>query len=190
MNDKKTIIAQLVLATESINEAMEKLTDLYPSKDDFVKKTVKYVAEVLLGEASRITTFWADELVDEARRDIVGTELSKSLEEYKADKTDKIDDNRIDDFIKMAKSLESSLNTSDHWREQYLKMYTDTHQVARELDREVKRLTATEEKYYELLNWVESKHEGETRHETALRYIKEREDTQQSCGETKEGVSK
>ena len=185
MKDKKTIIAQLVLATESINEAMEKLTNLYPSKDDFVRKTVKYVAEVLLGEASRITTFWADELVDEARRDITGTELSKSLEEYKADKTD---DSSIDDFIKMAKTLESSLNTSDHWREQYLKMYTDTNQVARELDKEVKRLTDTEEKYYELLNWAESKHDGETRHATALRYIKERESSSHSCDSKEEAT--
>lgn len=62
--DRETIISQLVLATESINQAMEKLTDLYSSKDNFVRKTAKYVAEVLLGEASRITTFWADELVD------------------------------------------------------------------------------------------------------------------------------
>jgi len=71
------------------SKAMEKLTDLYPSKDNFVRKTVKYVAEVLLGEASRITTFWADELTDEGikERDIVGTELSESLEEYKAEKT-------------------------------------------------------------------------------------------------------
>ena len=31
--------------------------------------------------------------------------------------------------------------------------------------------------YYQLLYAVESKHEGETRHETALRYIRERETT-------------
>jgi len=44
--------------------------------------------------------------------------------------------------------------------------------------REVSRLR---DQYHELLYAVASKHDGETRHETALRYIKERED--HSCGD-------
>lgn len=38
-----------------------------------------------------------------------------------------------------------------------------------------KRLIAIEEKYNELIMAVESKVRSETRHETALRYIKDRE---------------
>lgn len=37
--------------------------------------------------------------------------------------------------------------------------------------------------YYQLLYAVQSKHEGETRHETALRYIRERETTVVSEGD-------
>ena len=43
---------------------------------------------------------------------------------------------------------------------------------------------ATEEKYYELLHAVESKFDGETRHETALRYIKQAEQRQEEAGIT------
>jgi len=44
-----------------------------------------------------------------------------------------------------------------------------------------------EELYYELLFQVESVHEGETRHQTALRYIKEREHSKTEC-EAKQNI--
>ena len=59
------------------------------------------------------------------------------------------------------------------------------HRVARERDQERKKRLAAEDAlldmyledspYYELLYAVEKKHPNETRHETALRYIRERE---------------
>lgn len=64
------------------------------------------------------------------------------------------------------------------------------------LNGEVKRLTDIEEKYYELLNWVESKtycyycSGRETRHATALRYIKERESSSYSCDSKEEADDK
>ena len=40
----------------------------------------------------------------------------------------------------------------------------------------------TERRYHELLYAVECKYDGETRHETALRYIRERENRKYECG--------
>ena len=56
------------------------------------------------------------------------------------------------------------------------------------IDIENGKLWLSTEKYYELLNWVESKHDGETRHETALRYIKEREYSSDSCDKKEEAM--
>ncbi len=56
---------------------------------------------------------------------------------------------------------------------------TQLHRVARERDQERELRLAAEEKYHELLYAVEKKHPNETRHETALRYIGEREN--QEC---------
>jgi hypothetical protein len=44
-------------------------------------------------------------------------------------------------------------------------------------------LSELEAKYQELLGAVESKHEGETRHQTALRYITERETRNAEAGQ-------
>ena len=41
--------------------------------------------------------------------------------------------------------------------------------------RALEELSATADKYHELIMSVETKHAGETRHQTALRYIRERE---------------
>lgn len=49
--------------------------------------------------------------------------------------------------------------------------------------RELESLRA---KYYELIYAVATKHDGETRHETALRYIKERENKTQNFGSVQE----
>jgi hypothetical protein len=47
--------------------------------------------------------------------------------------------------------------------------------VQREAASMLERLEGVEQKYNELLYAVATKHPGETRHETALRYIRERE---------------
>ena len=70
-----------------------------------------------------------------------------------------------------------------HKRSEYLR--EQLHRVARERDQERKKRLAAEDAlldmylddspYYELLHAVEKKHPNETRHETALRYIRERE---------------
>lgn len=44
---------------------------------------------------------------------------------------------------------------------------------------EVAKLEAENEAYHELIMGVENKYPGETRHETALRYIRERENQEQ-----------
>lgn len=80
---------------------------------------------------------------------------------------------------------ESNWNQSDNYTSLEKKRV-----IKQQRGSEISKQTDTEEKYYELLNWVESKHDGESRHETALRYIKEREDAKQSCDKTKEGASK
>ena len=58
-------------------------------------------------------------------------------------------------------------------------LHKQLHRVARERDNERKLRLEAEEHYDELILSVEKKHPGETRHETALRYIGEREN--QEC---------
>ena len=48
-----------------------------------------------------------------------------------------------------------------------------------------KNLQEISDKYYELLFAVEAKFPGETRHETALRYILERASNSNNCGSEK-----
>lgn len=45
-----------------------------------------------------------------------------------------------------------------------------------------------EGKYYELINAVQNKYEGESRHDTALRYIKERENRNSEVGKANKNI--
>jgi len=49
--------------------------------------------------------------------------------------------------------------------------------VSSKLQKQMGRLLDTEKKYNKLIMAVETKYPGETRHETALRYIKDRENS-------------
>jgi hypothetical protein len=64
--------------------------------------------------------------------------------------------------------------TPDHSEWIAHKLSDDSWEEWREQNKETV-LALTKQLYYELIMAVESKHEGETRHETALRYIRERE---------------
>ena len=59
-----------------------------------------------------------------------------------------------------------------------------------ELSQFVSARTNTELKYQELIFHVETKHPGETRHETALRYIKQAENRNNSEAECQQGEVK
>ena len=60
-------------------------------------------------------------------------------------------------------------------RQEYFLEVIRLDDVARPLEAELEVAKAREEAYSELVMAVETKHEGETRHQTALRYIREAE---------------
>mgnify|MGYP003661816039 CR=1 FL=1 len=63
-------------------------------------------------------------------------------------------------------------------REQSLAHLEEAHREIENMEHEKLHLS---ELYRELLFSVESKHEGESRHDTALRYIRERETSARTC---------
>ena len=65
----------------------------------------------------------------------------------------------------------------DRWRKGRAEFYTEDsmYSIGDKMAAELEAVKAREEAYSELVMAVETKHEGETRHHTALRYIREAE---------------
>ena len=65
----------------------------------------------------------------------------------------------------------------DRWRKGRAEFYTEDsmYSIGDKMAAELEAVKAREEAYSELVMAVETKHEGETRHQTALRYIREAE---------------
>ena len=102
---------------------------------------------------------------------------------------------RLDEIVKLTgsssrgKALRNALSLYEYIVDKYMEGYQveftkDGEQpfiVSRESDHSGVKVSQSKEhlidRYFELLMHVGNKHPGETRHETALRYIKERETT-------------
>jgi hypothetical protein len=70
----------------------------------------------------------------------------------------------------LAEAIRQAIQSGDFIR--YVRQEDSAQQIVYVPWREADRLSSL---YHEILNAVETKYEGESRHETALRYIKERE---------------
>jgi len=68
------LIGQLGAAAETCRKAMEKLVDHYSSPDvpDDVKRSLKYICELQLGEVLQTVIFWHRELPNTQIKDLVG----------------------------------------------------------------------------------------------------------------------